>query len=82
VERSSFATEATAGPSPARSVTATTFGGSPTFPASRACIARQLHLFKNGERAGIGAELMEKPVERLDDGDIVAIAAYLGSLEP
>jgi cytochrome c553 len=45
-------------------------------------IARQLHLFKNGERAGIGAELMEKPVERLDDGDIVAIAAYLGSLEP
>jgi len=45
-------------------------------------LARQLYLFKNGERAGIGAELMAKPVEQLSDADIVAIAAYLGSLEP
>lgn len=45
-------------------------------------LARQLYLFKNGERDGIGAELMAKPVENLDDRDIVAIAAYLGSLEP
>jgi cytochrome c553 len=35
-----------------------------------------------GERDGLGAELMQKPVENLNDADIVAIAAYLGSLEP
>jgi cytochrome c553 len=45
-------------------------------------LARQLYLFKNGERSGLGAELMEKPVEQLSDEDIVAIAAYLGSLAP
>jgi cytochrome c553 len=45
-------------------------------------LARQLLLFQSGERDGLGAELMQKPVENLNDADIVAIAAYLGSLEP
>jgi cytochrome c553 len=45
-------------------------------------IARQLYLFKNGERAGDNAALMLGPVANLTDEDIVAISAYLGSLEP
>jgi cytochrome c553 len=45
-------------------------------------IARQLYLFKNGERNGLGAELMKKPVAQLTDEDIVNISAYLGSLAP
>ena len=43
-------------------------------------IARQLYLFKDGTRNGIDAQLMKKPVARLTDDDILAIAAYLGSL--
>ena len=45
-------------------------------------LARQLHLYQNGERDGLGAELMDQPMEQLDDEDIVAISAYLGSLAP
>jgi cytochrome c553 len=45
-------------------------------------IARQLYLFKNGERNGLGAQLMKKPVAQLTDDDIIAISAYLGSLAP
>jgi cytochrome c553 len=45
-------------------------------------IARQLYIFKNGERNGLGAQLMKKPVAQLTDDDIVAISAYLGSLAP
>lgn len=45
-------------------------------------LARQLLNFQSGERDGLGAELMEKPVADLTEADIVAIAAYLGSLEP
>jgi cytochrome c553 len=45
-------------------------------------IARQLYIFQNGERAGIGSQLMKKPVANLTDSDIVNIAAYLGSLAP
>jgi cytochrome c553 len=45
-------------------------------------LARQLYIFQNGERAGIGSQLMKKPVAQLTDADIVAIAAYLGSLAP
>ena len=45
-------------------------------------IARQLYLFKNGERNGLGAQLMKKPVAQLTDEDIVNISAYLGSLAP
>jgi cytochrome c553 len=43
-------------------------------------IARQIYLFKDGTRNGIDAQLMKKPVARLSDEDILAIAAYLGSL--
>jgi len=45
-------------------------------------IARQLYIFKNGERDGVDAQLMKKPVAQLTDDDIVAISAYLGSLAP
>jgi cytochrome c553 len=38
------------------------------------------YLFKNGERNGLDAQLMKKPVAQLTDSDIVAISAYLGSL--
>jgi cytochrome c553 len=43
-------------------------------------IARQLYLFKDGTRNGVDAQLMKKPVARLTDEDILAMAAYLGSL--
>ena len=43
-------------------------------------LARQLYLFKDGTRNGVDAQLMKKPVVRLTDDDILAIAAYLGSL--
>ena len=43
-------------------------------------LARQLYLFKDGTRNGVDAQLMKKPVARLTDEDILAIAAYLGSL--
>ena len=45
-------------------------------------IARQLYLFKGTRRNGVDAQLMKRPVEDLSDEDIVAIAAYLGSLDP
>ena len=45
-------------------------------------LVRQLYLYQNGERDGLGAELMEMPVAQLDDEDILAISAYLGSLAP
>ncbi|MGH9329467.1 MAG: c-type cytochrome, partial [Vicinamibacterales bacterium] len=43
---------------------------------------RQLHLFKDGRRNGVDSQLMKKAVAHLTDEDIVAIAAYLGSLAP
>ena len=45
-------------------------------------VARQLYLFKDGFRDGPDAQLMKKPVEKLTDDDILAIAAYAGSLSP
>jgi cytochrome c553 len=45
-------------------------------------IARQLMLFKNGNRNGPDAALMKGAVAQLTDDDIVALSAYLGSLEP
>jgi len=45
-------------------------------------IARQLHLFATGERAGTWAVLMKSVVEKLTNDDIVAISAFVGSLEP
>src|SRR5215470_3647917 len=45
-------------------------------------IARQLYQFKDGSRNGGDAQLMKKPVAEMTDADIIAIAAYLGSLNP
>ena len=45
-------------------------------------VARQLHLFKDGGRAGADAALMKKPVMQLTDEDILNISAYVGSLSP
>ncbi len=45
-------------------------------------IARQLYLFKDATRNVDDAQLMKKPVAQLTDDDIVALAAYLGSLNP
>jgi len=43
---------------------------------------RQLHWFKDGLRNGPDAGTMKLVTERLSDEDILAIAAYLGSLAP
>ena len=45
-------------------------------------IARQLYLMATGERAGAWAVLMKGVVEKLTNDDIVAISAYIASLEP
>src|SRR6516164_3692085 len=45
-------------------------------------IARQLYQFKDGSRNGGDAQLMKKPVAEMSDADIIAISAYLGSLNP
>jgi len=45
-------------------------------------IARQLYYFQTGERTGSLAALMKAPVDKLDGGDILAISAYVASLEP
>jgi cytochrome c553 len=45
-------------------------------------VARQLHLFKDGGRAGADAALMKKPVMQLTDEDILNISAYVGSISP
>jgi cytochrome c553 len=45
-------------------------------------IARQLYLFKDGSRNGVDGQLMKKAVARLTDEDILALSAYLASLNP
>lgn len=45
-------------------------------------IARQLHLFKEGDRKGPDAPLMTRPAAKLTDADILNIAAYVASLSP
>ena len=45
-------------------------------------IARQLHQFKDGTRNGGDAPLMKKPVTQMTDEDILAVSAYIGSLNP
>jgi cytochrome c553 len=45
-------------------------------------IARQLYLFANGERAGTWAVLMKGVVDKLTNDDIVAISAFVASLDP
>ena len=51
-------------------------GISPTY------VVRQLNDFKNGDRSGTLASLMTLTVASLTDEDMVAIAAYLASLDP
>src|SRR6186997_3708573 len=45
-------------------------------------VARQLHLFKDGDRTGPDSALMKKPLASLTDADILNIAAYVASLTP
>ncbi len=45
-------------------------------------VVRQLNDMQNGNRTGSLAELMKAVVATLSIEDMVAIAAYLGSLEP
>jgi cytochrome c553 len=45
-------------------------------------VVRQLHQFQTGERTGANAALMAATVENLTAEDIVAMAAYLASLDP
>ena len=45
-------------------------------------VARQLFLMRYGSSAGKAAELMKRVVANLTDDDIIAISAYLGSLQP
>ena len=44
-------------------------------------IARQLYSFKSGDRHGLEAEVMKKPVDKLTDADIIAISSYVGGLK-
>ena len=45
-------------------------------------IFRQLYSFQNNTRAGSSAALMKPPVATLSEDDMIAIAAYVGSLAP
>jgi cytochrome c553 len=45
-------------------------------------VARQLHLFKEGDRTGPDAPLMKKPVANLTAADILNLSAYIASLTP
>jgi cytochrome c553 len=45
-------------------------------------VVRQLYLFKDGTRHGVDGELMKKPLAKLTGDDILALAAYIGSLPP
>jgi len=45
-------------------------------------LARQLHLFKEGDRTGPDSALMKKPVMNLTDADILNLSAYIASLPP
>jgi cytochrome c553 len=51
-------------------------GRSPTY------IVRQLYEFKTGGRSAGASALMKQAVEKLSPEDIIALAAYVGSLEP
>ena len=51
-------------------------GLSPTY------IVRQLYEFKTGGRSAGAGALMKQAVEKLSPEDIIALAAYVGSLEP
>ncbi|AMN45152.1 cytochrome c553 [Rhodoplanes sp. Z2-YC6860] len=51
-------------------------GRSPSY------IVRQLYEFQHGGRTGGSSALMKLPVEKLSQDDMIALAAYVGSLEP
>jgi len=51
-------------------------GCSPTY------MFRQLFEFKSGVRAGANSAPMKENVATLDQADMIAIAAYLGSIAP
>ena len=51
-------------------------GRSPTY------IVRQFYEFKTGGRSAGASALMKQVVEKLSPEDIIALAAYVGSLEP
>jgi cytochrome c553 len=45
-------------------------------------VFRQLYSFKNGNRAGNSAALMKPAVANLTEDEMIAISAYIGSLNP
>ena len=51
-------------------------GRSPSY------IVRQLYDFQHGVRVGPLSPLMAQPVEKLTQDDMIALAAYIGSLDP
>lgn len=51
-------------------------GRSPSY------IFRQLYEFKTGVRAGVSSGPMKDIVAKLDQGDMIAVAAYLASVKP
>jgi cytochrome c553 len=51
-------------------------GNSPSY------LARQLYDMQTGHRAGAWTALMAPVVAGLNDADVLATAAYLGSLRP
>ena len=51
-------------------------GRSPSY------LVRQLYDFREGKRAGASAELMKPTVANLTHDDMIALGAYLGSLQP
>lgn len=51
-------------------------GRSPSY------LVRQLYDFREGKRAGATAELMKSTVANLTHDDMIALGAYLGSLQP
>jgi cytochrome c553 len=51
-------------------------GRSPTY------IVRQLYEFQHSGRTESASALMKQTVEKLSQDDMIALAAYVGSLEP
>ena len=45
-------------------------------------IVRQLYEFQHSGRTGSASALMKQTVEKLSQDDMIALAAYVGSLEP
>jgi cytochrome c553 len=56
--------------------------GPPIAGRSPSYLARQLYDLQNGAREGSISPLMRPTVERLTEDDLIAIAAYVSSLEP